>query len=479
MASGHAKVIESRKKADAQYKIMEAVRQQDQRILQIAQFENKTQNKIERKAIEEELEKRKQALEYTLYDRKCALADLYNREIAQWRQEVMERVETQEERKARIMERAYALRDARESARQKIVQEKYDQQWRDACDDARTLDSKALSQFMNDERKRQIEEKRLHKIKTSQNEDDFLAEWNRQLDEVARRDKEKQDNRKRVAMETSNDIKRQMEYNFRKREEYWERTKQEEQEELSRLRAEIEADQEAERKAHQDGRLRGVQVREFNAHNQAIKDSESGIEKEQDRILLEYALRKEAEKEAEEEAKRQQNKDAAKQYQKYLQDLMIKEAEDNSFVDAINKAEEEKVWKARDDALQARQDARDNLMRMVDEGRQEQIRQKHARDKMEKEGEQVYVKRFLNEAAAAVAKERAEAEERRKRAMENNERLLDQINYRKYREELAKQEIYLENKTMKYVEREHMKKLALQGGAVRTHRPKIHTDLSY
>ena len=37
-------------------------------------------------------------------------------------------------------------RDARESQRLKLVQEKYDIQWRDACDDARTLDSKAMTQ---------------------------------------------------------------------------------------------------------------------------------------------------------------------------------------------------------------------------------------------------------------------------------------------------------------------------------------------
>jgi hypothetical protein len=48
----------------------------------------------------------------------------------------------------RIMERAYALRDARETERQKIVEEKYHQQWRTACDDVRALDSKALTQHM-------------------------------------------------------------------------------------------------------------------------------------------------------------------------------------------------------------------------------------------------------------------------------------------------------------------------------------------
>jgi hypothetical protein len=48
----------------------------------------------------------------------------------------------------RIVERAYALRDAREEERRKYVQEKYDDQWRGACDGVRTMDSKALTLHM-------------------------------------------------------------------------------------------------------------------------------------------------------------------------------------------------------------------------------------------------------------------------------------------------------------------------------------------
>lgn len=47
-----------------------------------------------------------------------------------------------------MIERAYALRDARENERRKIVEEKTQQQWRNACDDVRILDSKALTHYM-------------------------------------------------------------------------------------------------------------------------------------------------------------------------------------------------------------------------------------------------------------------------------------------------------------------------------------------
>jgi hypothetical protein len=59
-----------------------------------------------------------------------------------------------------------------------------------------------------------------------------------------------------------------------------------------------------------------------------------------------------------EEMKKNADREAALQYRKYLEELMVKEAEDTAFVDEVRKREEERVWKARDDALNAREEAR-------------------------------------------------------------------------------------------------------------------------
>lgn len=108
------------------------------------------------------------------------------------------------------MERAYALRDARENERKSIVKKKYDDQWRDACDDARTLDSKAMTIFMNKERIRQIEEKRERKIQLSSQENAFVDEWTRQMDALAARDEAKKALRKKIDAETSAQIREQV-----------------------------------------------------------------------------------------------------------------------------------------------------------------------------------------------------------------------------------------------------------------------------
>ena len=96
----------------------------------------------------------------------------------------------------------------------------------------------------------------------------------------------------------------------------------------------------------------------------------------------------------------------AQKYRKYLEEQMVKEAEDTAFVDEINKREEEKVWKARDDALQARQDARDYLMKLVDEGRQVQIAAKREAVQKEKDFGAVFASKFMDDVREGIERDK-------------------------------------------------------------------------
>ena len=90
---------------------------------------------------------------------------------------------------------------------------------------------------------------------------------------------------------------------------------------------------------------------------------------------------------------------------------------------------------------------------------------------MEKEEGKIFAEKFLKDAAEGVAKEQAEAAYRRQVAMDNNVRLKDQINARLHQKEIEKQDVYLEDKHMTYMEKLHQQKLAEQGGTLRLHRP--------
>ena len=129
------------------------------------------------------------------------------------------------------MERAYALRDAREAERRKIVQARLDEQWRDACDDARLLDSKALTLYMSKERHQQIQDKILRKQKLSRNENDFMAAWNQQLEVMHQKDQDKRAKQHKADLDTAAGLREQMAFRARtKEEEYEQEVKDAEQE---------------------------------------------------------------------------------------------------------------------------------------------------------------------------------------------------------------------------------------------------------
>jgi hypothetical protein len=191
----------------------------------------------------------------------------------------------------------------------------------------------------------------------------------------------------------------------------------------------------------------------------------------QDVALLRFALAKEREQQEAEEAKKNANRQAAKEYKKYLEQQMVRDAEDNANLDEMRKKEEEKVWKARDDAMAERQAARDHLMHQVDHGRQEQIQLKKEKEINEVEFEKQWTEKFIRDAEEGILKEKVAVEARRRIANQNQEKLQGQINYRSQKEEKEKQDEYLANKHMLRMEALHQQKLSDQGGVARTFRP--------
>jgi len=375
------------------------------------------------------------------------------------------------------MLRATSLRDARESARSEYVQRAYDSQWRDQCDDARSLDSIAMTKYMNAERVAQMQNKLKMKQEAGASENDYLAEWKRQLEVIEAKDKAKRDFRHKNNLDTAEALMKQMAYNENQKQNQFEMNLLADQQEIDECNAAIQAEEDKQRRRAEDAHRRGREVLAFNSKYKYIAEEQAQKQRDQDAILLNYALRKEREQIEEEERKKQAGAEAAKQYRKYLEEMMIKEAEDTGFVDEINKREAEKVFKARDDALQARQDARDYLMKLVDAGRKEQIRHKHEQAIKEKEEGKVFASKFIVDVKEGIEKDAKAVLMRRQKAEDNNSLLQKQIAMRKMQEDLVKQETYLEEKRMKHIERQHQQRLSVQGGTVRLKFPISHSDL--
>jgi hypothetical protein len=469
-------MIDIRRRQEQKYRQMDGVRTANDRALQIANFEINTANKIDRRTRMGTLHALRKHREASLLERRKKLAELYNMEMDSWREEALSRVETQEDRKARIMERAHALKDSRERAQQDYVKKAYDRQWRLACDDARLLDSEALEKFMSDERLRQIEEKRRNKIALSDSENDFLDEWKRQLDLIEERDRQKLQAQKDADLATQAGLREQISYNQQMKQDHWQRTREEDESELGKLREDIAADERLLRQRANDAKMRGKAIRDDNALHKYVLAEEKEKERKENAILLDYALRMEKRAMDQEKAKLDGQKEAALKYRAYLQEQMIKEAEDNSFMEEVCKKEEERVWKARDDLLAAREEARRRLMVEVDKGRQEQIARKLAEEERDREEGKVFADKFIRDAKDGIEMERQEALHRKQLSIENDERLKEQISIRRRKDEAEKQENFLADKHMQYIERLHRQKLAEQGPTLRLHWPLQHSQ---
>jgi hypothetical protein len=110
----------------------------------------------------------------------------------------------------RIMEKAYKLKEAREEEQRKFVEDAYARQWRDACDDARTLDSVALTKYMNNQRLQQLEEKMRAKEQLTLEENRFVASWKQQVAEMEEEENKAKEKRLQAELDTKDLIKNQV-----------------------------------------------------------------------------------------------------------------------------------------------------------------------------------------------------------------------------------------------------------------------------
>jgi hypothetical protein len=219
-----------------------------------------------------------------------------------------------------------------------------------------------------------------------------------QLAQMKARDKAKSDYLHMKQMEMVDGLRSQIDFNNSRKREEFNHTRKEDAEEIALIRRQIAEERALQAERVEDARQRGKEVLQFNSEARRIAMEESKKDAVESAILLNYALTKEREQIAAEEAKKMGARQAAAVYKKYLEEQMLKEAANDAEVDAIRKAEEEKVWKARDDVLEARAVARANLMKLVDQGRQEQIMRKHIELDTEKREDEVFARSFVEDA---------------------------------------------------------------------------------
>jgi len=411
----------------------------------------------------------------TLVNRRRKLANLYNNEWNSWETELRGKVETGEERKAKLKERAYALKKRNEDERQRFVKECYDRRWRLANDDARLLDGKALTKFCANDRVNQIRLKEERKKQEKEAEGIFYDKIMEYVTKMQAIEDANKEHKEKMRLECASSLKKQIETNHARKIAHFEQVLKDDEDELDRLAKEIQMEKKELEEKKKAAYEAGKQTRLFNETRFGIREEQKALERKQDLELLGYALTKEREEIEAEQAKAEQAKNEARAYQAYLKDLMIKEAQDNTQIDKIRKEQENIVWEKRDAQQRAQKEARERLAKICHEGRQEQIRLKKIRDAEDGIIEKEMVKKFLQDIEDGKKMDEQKLIKAKEANMKNLVYLRKQIEEKKQKMSLEKQEEYLNHKHMILEEEEHKKRQREQAGKVKLHYPVPHS----
>jgi hypothetical protein len=445
----------------------------------LAEWENKTHGTIEARMHAERMKALRHSTEEELKERRRRLSQLYERDAKEWREEVLASVETTEQIKERMLARALQLKAVRDEERRGFVQAMYDKQWRDSCDDARNLDSKAMLKWIAEQRKEQLDEREALSMNRSSEEDEYMAKVEQRVKELV--DAEQERDRQRLEAERQNKdfLSVQIRYNHERLMDRLKREAEEDAAELAALKRDMEMDAAKERQRREEAHARGREVLAANSGRLNMRAEAAAQEREQDLKLLEYAMERDNAGKAEEMQKREAEKMSMRNYRSFLQEQMIKEAQDQSALDEIRLKAENEIWDARDAELAAREEARRRLLEEVHEGRAEQLRLKALREEEEKRDHYEQLEFDARAQAVAESREREEAERRVQERRDQAAILLQQVEERAKVKALEAQDEFLQTKRMEAFERAHAARLEQQAGKVVVNHPLKSGNLFY
>lgn len=418
---------------EAQRIALKSAFERDRTAMAYASWENKTaatQKKIE---MEKRIAKRKKAYTHKLNARRRQLAELLSSENKQMNDELAASFETMEQRRERLVRRANVLQQRREETRVKEVERLRALQWRDSVDEIRTYQSNQLTVRVAQERKQQLIWKEEREAAVRAADRAAEEEYARRKVKLLRRELAE----KAVIDERADLTKRMLAAQVEERKKLDARQKLEDEEELARMREKWARDNQAEEDKQAARRAREARIAlETDIFNRAKKEKDShrgDAEAAEDLRLLHAVLAKEAAKEKEEADLKAARKKEMVDYQDILKEMMIKETQDDSYLENMLREEADKEWEKREAKWNAESEARAQLMREVDQSRQEQMAHKARRRAQEKIENEEFTRGMFARNDAAIRKEEDKQRKKKDARIEAANFITAQIEDRKQR----------------------------------------------
>ena len=380
--------------------------------------------------------------EHELKLRRELMKDLYESELNKWKNLMkIAQAVSRDKQLEQIKERAYRLKEKRETERREFVKECNKRRWRDGNDEIRAQESLAIAHQTIKDALVEVDggEKALCVL------------------EIVSPIEQKQENQHESCRPKHADIKRALDVqvNFNKCQlEIDKMIRCQEEEESRRRIASLEIDErqkqwEAKRKMLQ----LGAEMRETSVRRQVERTMARDLECQKDKALLRYLLDKEKTEVEEEKQKKEREKLTSLEF---ISDF---KKEDTSMIDLMQEEYTKKIWQKRDEEVKSQEEARHRLNKDVQQTRQMQIeeqKRKADEERTASEEEARVRERYLEEQGEQERESHAEVMIKKLANMKDNKDLIELRGLELWRK---KQQNYLQHKEMEYEENLYQKNL--------------------
>ncbi|ESO89587.1 hypothetical protein LOTGIDRAFT_204314 [Lottia gigantea] len=423
------------------------------------EWERFTDKKIQLNTVKRRLNSMIQANEFTIEERRERLRDMLESEEKEYLQEMEDKQETTIERQAKMRSRAKFLKEQRESERLKLVQNKYDQQFREQCEELRSTVSKRTQDQICVERLEQLQIKN-HLEDAQREEDAMYAElWKKDMLEKAKKEEEEAKAKHLRNQEVVGILQKQMAALQYQKDE----AKRLKEEEAQLLKEQALLRKLEDRRAFEDKLRRQRETRDMLDKCLKIKMKKKAKE-EQEQMAFDLKMLEELLEESRNEAMEQMQRKKElrledQRYRTYLQQLMEEEQRKERKLDALCNEEVEKSWQKRLEGWRQERLARKRLLDDVMAGRAEQIRDRL----VENEKNQLDAQRERAELMKVIEKnkqlDREEAQRLWQKHLQYQNDLEGQIDYNERQRIQERQMEEIEYKLGMQAEREFQQKI--------------------
>lgn len=373
----------------------------DFQVNESAKWENRTHALIQTQAVAQVARQLKQRDQVALQQRRAQLAMLLTAEDEQYREELAATVESSSDRAKRLVKEARRLKGEREDKRRAFADEQLERQWKEGCDDLRTIDSAFFKIHCNTEVLKQIDDKKVRRGDAQLDKQRWAAEWEAERLKKVQQEDSKQAKRHHALLDNRRDLKNQMEEQEAKKQDDF--TQLQKEKAIFQKILEMDA-QAAARKAvleHERKREKAKENVAYNEQLQADREAAYRAQREADkRDLAEKMEEYKFDTLREENDKANQRRDII-EFKAYLERRRVEERKMEKEMERLVQEDLDRSNMKRDVQWEKERLAREKLMRDVYQTRSEQLQSRAA--ERQREEEELYVSRTHQERQCARA----------------------------------------------------------------------------